>query len=70
MEATVKATKKRMKRKDLDQVNDDFSDFWLSSPAQKIRRLVLPPSLSEFFCLVYGFTEDLSGADRVGFMFL
>ncbi|KAL3534917.1 hypothetical protein ACH5RR_003378 [Cinchona calisaya] len=28
-----------MKRKDLDQVNDEFSDFSLSSPARKIRRL-------------------------------
>ena len=30
-----------MKRKDLDQFNDEFSDFSLSSPAWKIRRLVL-----------------------------
>ena len=30
----------KMKRKDLDDVNDDFSDFSLSSPARKIRRLV------------------------------
>jgi len=34
-----------MKRKDIDRVNDDFSDFSLSSPARKIRRLV--NSLSE-----------------------
>lgn len=32
--------KMKMKRKDLDQINDDFSDFSLSSPARKIRRLV------------------------------
>lgn len=31
----------KMKRKDLDQINDEFSDFSLSSPARKIRRLVL-----------------------------
>lgn len=30
----------RMKRKEIDRVNDDFSDFSLSSPASKIRRLV------------------------------
>lgn len=29
----------RMKRKDVEEVNDDFSDFSLSSPATKIRRL-------------------------------
>ncbi|KAL2503282.1 hypothetical protein Fot_37130 [Forsythia ovata] len=28
----------RMKRKSLEEFNDDFSDFTLSSPAQKIRR--------------------------------
>lgn len=33
--------KMKMKRKDLDQINDEFSDFSLSSPARKIRRLVL-----------------------------
>lgn len=31
----------KMKRKELEEVNDDFSDFSLSSPARKIRRLVL-----------------------------
>lgn len=38
-----------MKRKDLDQVNDDFSDFSLSSPARKIRRLdaELPPIMED-----------------------
>lgn len=36
-----------MKRKDFDRVNDEFSDFSLSSPARKIRRLV--NSLAEFF---------------------
>ncbi|KAL6585605.1 hypothetical protein OROMI_002249 [Orobanche minor] len=29
----------KLKRKDLDDVNDDFSDFSLVSPARKIRRL-------------------------------
>lgn len=39
----------KLKRKDLDQVNDDFSDFSLSSPARKIRRLDadLPPIMEE-----------------------
>ncbi|XP_039028077.1 uncharacterized protein LOC120161947 [Hibiscus syriacus] len=39
----------RFKRKDIDQVNDDFSDFSLSSPAPKIRRLDadLPPIIEE-----------------------
>ncbi|XAR63762.1 hypothetical protein NMG60_11023826 [Bertholletia excelsa] len=39
----------KMKRKDLDEVNDDFSDFSLSSPARKIRRLDadLPPIMEE-----------------------
>lgn len=38
-----------MKRKELDDVNDDFSDFSLSSPARKIRRLdaELPPIIEE-----------------------
>lgn len=36
----------KMKRKDLEEVNDEFSDFSLSSPARKIRRLVLSLSLS------------------------
>lgn len=30
----------KMKRKDLEDVTDDFSDFSLCSPARKIRRLV------------------------------
>lgn len=39
----------KLKRKDLDEVNDDFSDFSLSSPARKIRRLdaELPPIIEE-----------------------
>lgn len=39
----------KMKRKDLDDVNDEFSDFSLSSPARKIRRLdaELPPIIEE-----------------------
>ncbi|XP_010557645.1 PREDICTED: uncharacterized protein LOC104826579 [Tarenaya hassleriana] len=39
----------RMKRKDIDRVNDDFSDFTLSSQARKIRRLDvdLPPIMEE-----------------------
>ncbi|GMY35142.1 hypothetical protein FCV25MIE_30384 [Fagus crenata] len=42
---------KKMKRKDLelDEFSDDFSDFSLSSPARKIRRLdaELPPIMEE-----------------------
>ncbi|KAL8265096.1 hypothetical protein R6Q59_023226 [Mikania micrantha] len=39
----------KLKRKDLEQVNDDFCDFSLSSPARKIRRLdaELPPIIEE-----------------------
>ncbi|XVF19053.1 hypothetical protein REPUB_Repub11eG0077100 [Reevesia pubescens] len=39
----------KLKRKDIDQFNDDFSDFSLSSPATKIRRLDadLPPIIEE-----------------------
>ncbi|XP_068638104.1 uncharacterized protein [Aristolochia californica] len=39
----------KSKRKDLDDVYDDFSDFSLSSPARKIRRLdaELPPIVEE-----------------------
>lgn len=39
----------KMKRKELEEVNDDFSDFSLSSPARKIRRLdaELPPIMEE-----------------------
>ena len=39
----------KLKRKDIDLVNDDFSDFSLSSPATKIRRLdaELPPIIEE-----------------------
>ncbi|XP_010541973.1 PREDICTED: uncharacterized protein LOC104815319 [Tarenaya hassleriana] len=39
----------KMKRKDIDRVNDSFSDFSLSSPARKIRRLdvELPPIMEE-----------------------
>ncbi|KAB5551945.1 hypothetical protein DKX38_009256 [Salix brachista] len=42
---------KMLKRKEVDEVSDDFSDFSLSSPARKIRRLVLgadlPPIIEE-----------------------
>ncbi|RAL53719.1 unnamed protein product [Cuscuta campestris] len=39
----------KMKRKDLEQVYDEFSDFSLSAPARKIRRLdaELPPILED-----------------------
>ncbi|KAK6126627.1 hypothetical protein DH2020_039637 [Rehmannia glutinosa] len=42
----------KLKRKDLEDVNDDFSDFSLSSPARKIRRLdaELPPIIEEEEC--------------------
>lgn len=35
----------KMKRKDLEQVSDEFSDFSLSAPARKIRRLVILNSI-------------------------
>lgn len=35
----------KMKRKDLEEVYDEFSEFSLSSPARKIRRLVRESSL-------------------------
>ncbi|XAR63713.1 hypothetical protein NMG60_11023749 [Bertholletia excelsa] len=39
----------KLKRKELEDVNDEFSDFSLSSPARKIRRLdaELPPIIEE-----------------------
>ncbi|KAJ8751520.1 hypothetical protein K2173_016750 [Erythroxylum novogranatense] len=39
----------KMKRKDVEDVSEDFSDFSLSSPARKIRRLdvELPPIMEE-----------------------
>ncbi|CAA6671177.1 unnamed protein product [Spirodela intermedia] len=39
----------KMKRKDLEEVYDEFSEFSLSSPARKIRRLdtELPPIMEE-----------------------
>lgn len=40
----------KMKRKDLDEVNDDFSGFSLSSPSTKIRRLVRSFTL---LCLLF-----------------
>ncbi|KAG8373937.1 hypothetical protein BUALT_Bualt11G0077100 [Buddleja alternifolia] len=42
----------KLKRKDLEDVNDDFSDFSLSSPARKIRRLdsELPPIIEDEEC--------------------
>ncbi|GAB2219116.1 hypothetical protein Drorol1_Dr00006745 [Drosera rotundifolia] len=49
----MSSSTKKMKRKDhefdLDNVSDDFSDFSLSSPARKIRRLdaELPPIIEE-----------------------
>lgn len=42
----------KMKRKDLEEVNDDFSEFSLSSPARKIRRLVR----SFFLLLLFSFS--------------
>ncbi|KAG8380915.1 hypothetical protein BUALT_Bualt06G0066300 [Buddleja alternifolia] len=42
----------KLKRKDLEDVNDDFSDFSLFSPARKIRRLdfELPPIIEDEEC--------------------
>lgn len=39
--ATMRTKLKRKEVEELDQVSHDFSDFSLSSPARKIRRLVL-----------------------------
>ncbi|KFK39916.1 hypothetical protein AALP_AA3G305700 [Arabis alpina] len=51
----------KMKRKDFDRVNDDFSDFSLSSPARKIRRLDLdlPPIMEE---------EEIQSAPRNSYL--
>lgn len=48
---------KKMKRKDLelDEFSDDFSDFSLSAPARKIRRLVLFSFFPNFFFFFLGF---------------
>ncbi|XP_022933859.1 uncharacterized protein LOC111441147 [Cucurbita moschata] len=50
----------KMKRKDLDQFNDEFSDFSLSSPAWKIRRLDvgLPPIIEEEPPEISGLNEE------------
>ncbi|GLU10533.1 hypothetical protein SLE2022_273270 [Rubroshorea leprosula] len=52
------------KRKDIDLVNDDFSDFSLSSPATKIRRLdaELPPIIEEEEFPEAPVTEELPAA--------
>lgn len=49
---------KKMKRKDLelDEFSDDFSDFSLSAPARKIRRLVLFSFFPTFFFFVWVFS--------------
>jgi len=39
---------KMLKRKEVDEVSDDFSDFSLSAPARKIRRLVLVLAILSF----------------------
>lgn len=41
----------------LDQVNDDFSDFSLSSPARKIRRLVCNPLSFASLQFRFGFSS-------------
>lgn len=48
---------KKMKRKDLelDEFSDDFSDFSLSAPARKIRRLVVFSFFPTFFFFLCGF---------------
>lgn len=63
---------KKMKRKDLelDEFSDDFSDFSLSSPARKIRRLVrflfLPFLLSVLFFFVSLLTRILGFCAYLG----
>ncbi|KAF8364841.1 hypothetical protein HHK36_013474 [Tetracentron sinense] len=51
----------KMKRKDMDDMSDDFSDFSLSSPARKIRRLgtELPPIMEEEPEIPLGFEHPL-----------
>lgn len=39
----------KTKRKDLEEVYDEFSEFSLNSPARKIRRLVNFESFSIYF---------------------
>ncbi|CAN8232525.1 unnamed protein product [Cochlearia groenlandica] len=50
-----------MKRKEIDRVNDEFSDFSLSSPSKKIRRLDLdlPPIMEEEEVDMVTVTEEL-----------
>ncbi|KAF9679804.1 hypothetical protein SADUNF_Sadunf06G0053200 [Salix dunnii] len=58
---------KLLKRKEVDEVSDEFSDFSLSSPARKIRRLVLgadlPPIIEEEEGSAFpaGFVEEEEG---------
>ncbi|KAK1275669.1 hypothetical protein QJS04_geneDACA004142 [Acorus gramineus] len=49
IEGFLRSSPVKMKRRDLDEVNDEFSEFSLSSPARKIRRLdlELPPIMEE-----------------------
>ncbi|XP_011020100.1 PREDICTED: uncharacterized protein LOC105122588 [Populus euphratica] len=58
---------KMLKRKEVDEVSEDFSDFSLSAPARKIRRLVLgadlPPIIEEEegSTVPVGFVEEEEG---------
>ncbi|KAK3022340.1 hypothetical protein RJ639_047045 [Escallonia herrerae] len=57
----------KMKRKEIEEVNDEFSDFSLSSPARKIRRLdaELPPIMEEDETDVPVVFEDKAGGNVV-----
>lgn len=52
----------KTKRKDLDDVYDEFSEFSLNSPARKIRRLdaELPPIMEEDTSIPVSFEEQMS----------
>ncbi|GFQ03001.1 hypothetical protein PHJA_002443900 [Phtheirospermum japonicum] len=59
----------KLKRKDLEDVNDDFSDFSLCSPARKIRRLDadLPPIIEDEECEIpMAFEHSLLQEHRPG----
>lgn len=62
---------KKMKRKDLelDEFSDDFSDFSLSAPARKIRRLVLFSFFPTFFFFCVGFFYFVKLTQFVFFFF-
>ncbi|KAG8386752.1 hypothetical protein BUALT_Bualt03G0181700 [Buddleja alternifolia] len=62
----------KLKRKDLEDVNDDFSNFSLSSPVRKILRLdsELPPIFEDEECEIHvAFEQALTGEQRFGLLY-